>query len=128
MSNKERVILERRYVPQGKIIIHEGDVGYSAFLIQSGKVRVYSESGGQVTELAQLGVGEICGEMALIDENSRSASVQAIEDCNLIMITRTAFEEKLKSSDPTVQAVMKMLIRRIKTANDGMIKVNSKNK
>lgn len=123
---KDRMILERRYVPKGKIIIKEGDVGYSAFLIQSGSVRVYSELGDKVTELAELGVGEICGEMALIDEDARSASVQALEDCNLIMITRSAFDEKLRNSDATIQAIVKMLIKRIKMANNGIVRVNTK--
>lgn len=125
MSKKNSIILERRFVPEGKIIIKEGEVGYSAFLIQSGSVCVYSEAGGKMTVLAELGVGEICGEMALIDEDCRSASVKAIENSTLIMLTRTAFEEKLRKSDPTIKAVVKMLIKRVKTANDGIIKFNS---
>ena len=114
---RNRVILERRFVPKDSIIIEEGDVAYSAYLIQSGSVSVYSKSSGREIELARLGVGEICGEMALIDEQARSANVRALEDCNLIVITRTAFENKLSDSDTTVQAIVKMLIKRIKSSN-----------
>lgn len=114
-----RVILERRYVPKNAIIIKEGDDAYSAYLIQSGKARVYSTKNDKQHELAILEPGDICGEMALINTNNmRSASVEAIEDCNLIVITRTAFEEKLKKSDPTIQAVVKMLINRILSSNE----------
>ena len=44
--SKERVILERRFVPKGSIVIHEGDDAYSAYLIQSGTVSVYSKVDG----------------------------------------------------------------------------------
>ncbi|MCK5375190.1 MAG: cyclic nucleotide-binding domain-containing protein [Alphaproteobacteria bacterium] len=116
---RDRIILERRFVPEGSLIIKEGDEGYSAYLIQSGEVDVYSknEEGNKIA-LAKLGVGEICGEMALLGDGVRSASVCAVSDCNLVVITRAAFEEKLKRSDTTVRAVMKMLIQRIISSNE----------
>ena len=119
--SKERVILERRFIPKGSIVIHEGDDAYSAFLIQSGMVSVYSKVGGKTVELAQLGVGEICGEMALIGEEKRNASVRALEDCNMIVITKTSFEEKIRKSDATIQAVVQMLMERIKSANSDVL-------
>lgn len=116
---KDRVILERRYVPTGSIFIHQDDDAYSAFLIQSGRVSVFvTNNDGEETELAQLGSGEFCGEMALVSEGKRTASVRAIEDCNLIVITRTAFEEKLRKLDPTIYAILKMLINRLKMQNE----------
>ncbi len=115
---RDRVILERRFVPEGTVIIKEGDEGYSAYLIQSGEVEVYSknEEGNNIS-LARLGSGEICGEMALISNGIRTASVRTVQDCNLVVITRAAFEEKLKRSDTTIQAVVHMLIRRIVSSN-----------
>lgn len=117
-KNMARVILERKYVAKGSMIIKEGDDAYSAYLIQSGSVRVFTKRNTQDHELAQLGVGDICGEMALIGDNYRSANVQALEDCNLIVITRTAFEDKLRNSDPTIQAIVKMLISRMIASNE----------
>jgi len=116
--SRDRIILERRFVPKGSVIIEEGDEGYSAYLIQSGEVEVYSlnEEGREIS-LARLGTGEICGEMALISDGIRTASVRAVQDCNLVIITRVAFKEKLKRSDTTIQAVVHMLIRRIISSN-----------
>lgn len=115
---RERVILERRFVPKGSVIIKEGDEGYSAYLIQSGEVEVYSKNeDGKEVNFARLGTGEICGEMALISDGIRTASVRTVQDCNLVIITRAAFEEKLKRSDTTIQAVVHMLIRRIISSN-----------
>ena len=121
MSKKGPTILERRFVPKGSVFIKEGDQAFSAFVIQSGKVSVFSEHAGKTVELAKLGVGQICGEMALINEGVRTASVKAVEDCNLIVITRAAFEDKLNNSDITIQAVARMLIERIKSLNVDML-------
>ena len=121
MSKDNRVILERRFVPKGGVFIKQGDEAYSAYLIQSGLVSVYSKVDDEVLELAQLGAGEICGEMALVSDGCRTASVKAIEDCNLIVITRTAFEEKLRKLDPTIYAIINMLINRLKKLNDAVL-------
>lgn len=124
--SKDRVILERRYVPKDSVFIRQGDEAYSAYLIQSGSVTVYTESeNGSITELARLGMGEICGEMALVNEEMRTANVKAAEDCNLIVITRTAFEEKLKNTDPTIRAIVEMLIRRVKKGNSTLAQEES---
>ncbi len=119
--SKDRVVLERRFIPKGSTFIKQGDEAYSAYLIQSGSVSVYYTKGGETHELARLGVGEICGEMALVNEAVRTASVKAIEDCNLIVITKTAFEEKLKNSDSTIRAIVEMLIARLKNSNSTVL-------
>ena len=127
MTNKagrreKTVILERRFVPKGKIIMQEGDVGYSAFLVQSGKVVVYTDAGGKRLELARMGVGQIVGEMALVFDQPRTATVEALEDCNLIVITRRVLQQKLDKSDPTIRAIVPMLMRRVLDTSNALIK------
>lgn len=116
----ERVILERRFVPKGALIIEQGDQAWCAYLIQSGRVSVYYEDEGHKVELAQLGSGQICGEMALLrdEPTHRVANVSALEDCNLIVITHNTFQEKLRASDPTIKAVLQMLADRIISSNE----------
>lgn len=114
-------ILERRFVPKGTTVVHQGDAGYSAYLLQSGSVSVFTLDNGREVELAKLEVGQIFGEMALIFDEPRSASVKTLEDCNLIVITRDAFKGKLDRSDPTIRAIVSMLTQRILTANNAMI-------
>ncbi|MCB1591694.1 MAG: cyclic nucleotide-binding domain-containing protein [Alphaproteobacteria bacterium] len=115
---KNTVILERRFVSAGSILISEGDEAHNAYLIQSGSVSVFTKTGeGKEVELARLGVGEICGEMALFNEKRRSASVRVTEDANLIIISKAALKEKLENSDPTIKAVVNMLIKRLGAGN-----------
>lgn len=118
---KDTVILERRYVPKGTLIIKEGEEGNCAYLVQSGRVCVFTHNDDQRIELAHLGVGEIFGELALIFDESRSASVVADEDCNLIVITRLTLTEKLQRSDPTISALVHMLTKRILSVNNTLV-------
>ncbi len=115
---KDTVILERRYVPEGTVVMHEGEPGNSAYLIQSGSVQVFTSKDEKDIKLAELKVGQIFGEMALIFDEPRAASVRAVEDCNLIVITRQTLKQKLESTDPTIRAIMEMLMKRIVSANN----------
>jgi len=122
MSKRSSVILERQYIPKGTLIMKQGDPGNTAYLLQSGTVEVFTECSGKEISLATLDMGQIFGEMALIfDGEPRTASVRALEDCNLIVITRHSFEEKLSKSDPTIQAIIRMLTKRVASSNNAMV-------
>ncbi|MCB9989288.1 MAG: cyclic nucleotide-binding domain-containing protein [Rhodospirillales bacterium] len=124
-NNRETVILERRFVPAGRIVVDEGDTGHSAFLIQSGSVQVFTGAKGAEVELARLGAGQIFGEIALVFDSPRSASVKTLEDSTLIVITRQTFQDKLNNSDPTVRAIIPMLIKRITNSNNAILRRQS---
>src|SRR5262245_47602496 len=116
--SKENSIFERRFVPAGAVILEQGERGSAAFLIQSGRVQVFSEYEGKQVELAKLEAGQVFGEMALAVDDPRAASVKALDDCTLIVITRESFLNKLNRSDPTIKAIVSMLIQRLLTANE----------
>jgi len=119
------VILERRFVPKDTLIMQEGEPGSSAYLIQSGSVEVYTESDDREIKLAKLELGQIFGEMALVFDEHRTASVRAVEDCNLIVITRQSFQQKLDKTDPTIKAIVQMLTQRIISANNTVVNKKS---
>lgn len=118
---REPVVLDRKFIAKGTVIIREGEQGAVAYLVQSGQVQVYSEAGGKKTVLGILGPGEIFGEMALFNEGLRTASVQALEDCNVVTITRQSLEEKLKKSDPTIRAIVRMAFERLDGGNKAIV-------
>ncbi len=125
MARGPTVILERRFVPQDTLIMKEGDPGNSAYLIQSGSVEVYTENDDKKISLAKLELGQIFGEMALVFDERRTASVRASEDCNLIVITRQSFQQKLDKTDPTIKAIVQMLTQRIISANNTVVNKKS---
>lgn len=121
----DSIILERRFVPEGTLVMRQGEPGNCAYLIQSGSVRVYTEHDGKRVDLAKLDLGQIFGEMALIFDEPRTASVIATEDCNLIVLTRQTFKSKLEKSDPTIRAIVTMLTQRIISANNTVVNKKS---
>lgn len=122
MTNSvENAVLERKYVPRGTMIVRAGETGNSAYLIQSGMVRVFAVHDGKEIDLARLGPGQIFGEMALVFDEHRSANVEALDDSNLIIITRQTLDEKLRKSDPTIRAIVPMLVKRIVHTNNALL-------
>lgn len=114
MSRSKNVILNRRYFGKGEMVIHEGDDGNCAYLIQSGSVRVFTVHNEREIEFTRLHPGDIFGEMALIYGGKRTASIQAVDPCNLIVISRSTFEHKIRRSDPTIRAIVRMMSERVK--------------
>src|SRR5438445_4478231 len=84
----------RRYC-KNTVIINEGDVGDSLYIILSGKVRVYStDTQGKEVVIDTHVPGEYVGEMAL-DAGLRSASVVTMEPCVCSVVTRKVFTESI---------------------------------
>ena len=80
----------------GTRIFQYGDPGDKLFVIVEGKVRISREVSGLGEEaLAVLGAGEVFGEMALLDESSRSADARAHERCRLLVIPKDDFDDLL---------------------------------
>jgi len=107
--------VEQRYEP-GQDIVRQGDTGVGAFIIRSGKVDVIQDRGGKETKLSTLGAGEVFGEMALLDEFPRSATVRAVEPTTALGIQRWHFRGILESHPQIALALLPMLTRRIRNA------------
>ena len=106
----------------GERIITQGDEADKAYMILSGKARVYLEDGTRVVELAELGEDEIFGESAILSGQPYGANVEALEDTELYVITPESLSEMLKSSDPIIRALIHMLINRLKATNEALLK------
>ncbi len=103
-------------------IITQGDTAEKAYMILSGKVRVYLEEGSKVVELAELGEDQIFGESAIFSDAPYGANVETIEDCELYVITPESLAEMLGDADPIVRALIQMLIERLKRTNEALLK------
>jgi len=89
--------MEDQVAARGTIIFREGDPGNRFFIIHSGKVRVFkTDAEGMETDLNLLGAGDSFGEMALLTGEPRSASVEAVEETRLKVLSREQFELILK--------------------------------
>lgn len=80
-------------VRKGQFFFREGDEGCSMFILETGKVAVFKQMGGDDHLLAQLEKGDCFGEMALIDHCPRSASVEAVQNCTAIELSTSTLHE-----------------------------------
>jgi len=108
----------RRSAPRGSLIMAAGDPTDSLYIVISGRLKVMmSDSDGKEVILSILGPGEFFGEMGLIDDHPRSASVVAMEPCELLALTRRDFRKCLAENFDMAMAVMRGLVKRLREAD-----------
>ncbi len=107
-----------KIIPKGDVIIREGAVERSAYMIKSGKVKVLKSANSKDSELATLGPGEIFGEMGLIEDKSRSASIIALEDTELVVINREYFNELFGKNPNVLLPIIKSLFARLRDMSE----------
>jgi len=98
------------------MIFAEDDAPTTAFLVETGQVRITTVQHGKTRLLGDLGPGALLGEMAVIDSSPRSASAQALSDCVLTPIDRNQFAERLAAADPVVRALLMSQLSRYRSA------------
>ncbi|MDX9801637.1 MAG: cyclic nucleotide-binding domain-containing protein [Spirochaetia bacterium] len=96
----------------GQVICREGDIGDSMFVILSGKVSVLRDMGWGERELGKMESPEIFGEMALITEETRSATVKALEKTECLQLDSRSFDTLLDQDLSFAQQVAKFMTRR----------------
>lgn len=104
-------------ISNGSVLFREGEQGNCAYIIEEGKILVYLVREGEEVPISLLKKGEIFGEMSLIDNLPRSASVKALEDCVLTVVTKDQLLERFNSSDSLVQLLLKVMMNRVRKNN-----------
>ena len=107
--------VEQSYQP-GQEIVRQGDTGVGAFIIRSGRVEVVQERNGRSERISELKSGDVFGEMALLDEFPRSATVRAVEPTTCLGIQRWHFKGILESHPQLALALLPVLTRRLRSA------------
>ena len=113
LSKKELTDLARRAedleVPAGEVLCKEGDTGREFFVIVDGETEVTS-NGKQV---AQRGGGDFVGEIALLEDTNRTATVTAKTPLRLFVLTREDFRSLVRDNPKVERKVMQALARRV---------------
>lgn len=82
------------YFPAHHILFEQGVMGDSMYIIKTGVLRIFNETG----ELAQLGEGDFFGEMALIEDQPRMAAAETLSDCEIFVLKKEDFGELMSKS------------------------------
>ncbi|MGZ5099120.1 MAG: Crp/Fnr family transcriptional regulator, partial [Usitatibacter sp.] len=111
------VASEKTYAKQS-VVLTEGEMGDSLYMIQSGKVKVFiGDEDGREIILKILGPGDFFGEMSMIDKQPRSASVNTIEASTFLVLTHAAFEKCVEQAPRIGNMVMQILAQRVREAD-----------
>lgn len=105
------------FVP-GAYIVKEGNVGTHMYIILAGEARVLKSGRDGEVELARLGPADSFGEMALADNEARSASVIADSDCVLVRINDHAIHAKPEVGLKVYRNITKVLSARLRAADE----------
>ncbi len=98
---------------KGETIINQGEVGKSAYIIEKGRVEIFIEkSDGSITSVGTRGEGSMIGEMAIVDQAPRTATIKALEKCHLLEITEEDFARRLRNADPILRMTTQVILTR----------------
>lgn len=89
----------------GEIIINEGDLGTSMYIVVNGQVRIFEGD----KELAVHGTRAVFGELAALDPEPRAASVQAIEDCTLLRLDGESLYDLMSGNKEVTRGIVHVL-------------------
>jgi CRP-like cAMP-binding protein len=111
------VVLER--YAAGEVLFRKGDAGQRLMLIAAGRVKI-SVSGpeGKEAVLAVLGVGEILGEMAILENKPRSADATALEPCQVLVLHQRDFIPFLERNPAVAIRLLAMMCDRLRRTSE----------
>lgn len=109
-------ILKVTEIREGGNVFRKGDPGDSLFVVFSGEVGIYDND----VLLAEMGKGELFGELALLDAEPRSATVTALSDATLFRLNQDDFYDLMEERPEVLRNIMRVLCGRIRKQNDAL--------
>jgi CRP-like cAMP-binding protein len=114
MSESKPVFVD---MPIGSFVFREGDAGSDMYIIESGTLEVVRSARGDVP-LATLGPGDFFGEMAILEDQPRFASVRAVSAARLLRVDRAAFAGMLRENFEIAVRIMRKLVARLRRTEE----------
>jgi CRP-like cAMP-binding protein len=103
---------------EGSCIFRKGNPGEALYIVLSGTVRIYDEVDGRDVEIAQTGPGDFFGEHSLLLDTTHTKNVEAIEDTELLVLSKTSFA-KLLASNPKLEEHIHKTLEARRTEAEG---------
>lgn len=116
-SNMSSETPDQKVVPVGETLFEEGELGDEAYLIVKGMVEIFQRVGNKEHIIANLGKGEIIGEMSLIDNQPRMASARVTGDATLMVISKDSLKRRLQrldQEDRVMRRLLDVLVNRLR--------------
>lgn len=105
----------------GDVIFRQGDDGNCAYIVEAGRVQIFIEKNGDSFPVSILGVGEIFGEMAILDGLPRAGTARCLENTRLCVVSRDQLSSRIQNSDAVVRLLVLLLIKRTRSMNSKLV-------
>jgi len=102
----------------GQFIFLEGDQDLHFYIIEEGRVEIFTNPGGKHLKISEVGPGDSFGEFALLDRAPRSASARALTPVSLVKVSEKGFEELLAQIPGWASVMLKSFAVRLKNMNE----------
>ncbi|MEA5445370.1 EAL domain-containing protein [Gammaproteobacteria bacterium AB-CW1] len=113
--------LPRQHFAAGQEIFAQGDRGDRAYFIDRGAVEISTDKAGRKVVLARLGSGELFGELALINQQTRSATAVAVEDTEVVSINAEQLDAAIKTANPLLRKLLQVNLGRFQWTQQFML-------
>lgn len=113
-----KALLKRVRISQGEVLFKEGDAANGLYLIQKGRVKVYVAQDHKEFILNIQGAGEAVGELSLLDDEPRSATVVAMEACDLLYLSKDDFNAWIDQEPRIARTIIIALTQHIRRMTD----------
>ena len=102
------------YFPPDHVIFKEGEGANEMYVIRFGRVKIYREENGTEKKIAELGPSDFFGEIALISEKPRNASVKTLEECEAFSIKRDDLKDLIEKKPEIAEKIKEGFIARVR--------------
>lgn len=119
------VSTEKRFA-KGDVLIKEGAVGSDVFLMISGRCEVRRRQGKREKVLGTLEPGQFFGEMAVLSPDPRTATVQAVEDVHVLVLSAWEFQVALQENAALASHIAKVLAQRLRDAEEELVELRQR--
>lgn len=103
---------------KGELLFDEGETSRAMYYLKTGIIRIFKKKGdNSFIEIETLRSGQVLGELAFLDGNPRSASAEALTDCELIEISAEIFTSTVKTMPDWLKLLLKTIVSRLRTAS-----------
>jgi len=116
IKSMSRWAMTRSYEP-GQAIVSEGQMGMGLYCIQSGRVKVTKSSPHGEVEIRQMGPGETFGELSLLDDRPRSATVTAVEPTTAVLLDKGQFLAEIRTYPEVALAILPVVVDWLREAD-----------
>ena len=100
-----------------EIVVRQGDMGDCMYVVQAGQVEVVRQEGDGEIRLALLGVGDVFGEMALFERETRSATVRSLGEARLLTVDKKTLMRRVHEDPSLAFHIVQGMSRRIREMN-----------